>query len=102
MNTSVSLALGLLFFLMILRPPRSTRTDTLFPYTTLFRSFSAAGMGYSPGRTAGKWWDVLSQTGCCWPPRERTALLSARKQARIAITLATIARGIARRPSAGP
>src|SRR3546814_16598909 len=26
------------FFLMILRPPRSTRTDTLFPYTTLFRS----------------------------------------------------------------
>src|SRR3546814_1361442 len=28
----------LLFFLMIRRPPRSTRTDTLFPYTTLFRS----------------------------------------------------------------
>src|SRR3546814_14160316 len=26
------------FFLMIQRPPRSTRTDTLFPYTTLFRS----------------------------------------------------------------
>src|SRR3546814_19270580 len=28
------------FFLMIRRPPRSTRTDTLFPYTTLFRSAS--------------------------------------------------------------
>src|SRR3546814_13210972 len=27
-----------LFFLMIRRPPRSTRTDTLFPYTTLCRS----------------------------------------------------------------
>src|SRR3546814_1844864 len=27
----------LFFFLMIRRPPRSTRTDTLFPYTTLFR-----------------------------------------------------------------
>src|SRR3546814_18638067 len=27
------------FFLIIRRPPRSTRTDTLFPYTTLFRSF---------------------------------------------------------------
>src|SRR3546814_4252547 len=27
------------FFLMIRRPPRSTRTDTLVPYTTLFRSF---------------------------------------------------------------
>src|SRR3546814_7762624 len=30
----------LLFFLRIRRPPRSTRTDTLFPYTTLFRSTS--------------------------------------------------------------
>src|SRR3546814_20216610 len=30
--------LTLFFFLMIRRPPRSTRTDTLFPYTTLFRS----------------------------------------------------------------
>src|SRR3546814_6632249 len=30
------------FFLMIRRPPRSTRTDTLFPYTTLFRSQSFA------------------------------------------------------------
>src|SRR3546814_8713489 len=29
------------FFLMIRRPPRSTRTDTLFPYTTLFRSKQA-------------------------------------------------------------
>src|SRR3546814_4913445 len=28
----------MVFFLMIRRPPRSTRTDTLFPYTTLFRS----------------------------------------------------------------
>src|SRR3546814_3930735 len=31
----------LFFFLMIRRPPRSTRTDTLFPYTTLFRSVDA-------------------------------------------------------------
>src|SRR3546814_12138411 len=31
------------FFLMILRPPRSTRTDTLFPYTTLFRSKAGRG-----------------------------------------------------------
>src|SRR3546814_15037677 len=30
------------FFLMIRRPPRSTRTDALFPYTTLFRSNEAA------------------------------------------------------------
>src|SRR3546814_16755447 len=32
-----------IFFLMIRRPPRSTRTDTLFPYTTLFRSFASIG-----------------------------------------------------------
>src|SRR3546814_14034987 len=32
----------MLFFLMSRRPPRSTRTDTLFPYTTLFRSLSHA------------------------------------------------------------
>src|SRR3546814_1877041 len=30
-----------MFVLMIRRPPRSTRTDTLFPYTTLFRSLRA-------------------------------------------------------------
>src|SRR3546814_7128910 len=37
---------------MIRRPPRSTRTDTLFPYTTLFRSLSVIGLphsGHSPG-----------------------------------------------------
>src|SRR3546814_4970454 len=32
------------FFLMIRRPPRSTRTDTLFPYTTLFRSVDFAAL----------------------------------------------------------
>src|SRR3546814_9802523 len=32
-----------MFFLMLRRPPRSTRTDTLFPYTTLFRSAGAGG-----------------------------------------------------------
>src|SRR3546814_15049288 len=34
--------LVIFFFLRIRRPPRSTRTDTLFPYTTLFRSASSA------------------------------------------------------------
>src|SRR3546814_4982347 len=34
----------MLFFLMIRRPPRSTRTDTLFPYTTLFRSDFLCGI----------------------------------------------------------
>src|SRR3546814_19740770 len=35
---SLVLCVIVVFFLMIRRPPRSTRTDTLFPYTTLFRS----------------------------------------------------------------
>src|SRR3546814_20398421 len=33
------------YFLMIRRPPRSTRTDTLFPYTTLFRSPDLVNVG---------------------------------------------------------
>src|SRR3546814_4696974 len=37
------------FFLMIRRPPRSTRTDTLVPYTTLFRSPTPGGGRWSEG-----------------------------------------------------
>src|SRR3546814_11192654 len=47
-----------IYFLMIRRPPRSTRTDTLYPYTTLFRSSQRnreaarehAGQGVGAGR----------------------------------------------------
>src|SRR3546814_5631911 len=35
---------------MIRRPPRSTRTDTLFPYTTLFRSWPRFGRDVEPAR----------------------------------------------------
>src|SRR3546814_665316 len=38
-------AFMLFFFLMIRRPPRSTSTDTLFPYTTLFRSDRTGAVG---------------------------------------------------------
>src|SRR3546814_11391700 len=41
------------FFLMIRRPPRSTRTDTLFPYTTLFRS-GGGGPAGGGRRVAGR------------------------------------------------
>src|SRR3546814_13179177 len=47
-------------FLMIRRPPRSTRTDTLFPYTTLFRSH-AGDAGEGAERDAGG--DVLQVVG---------------------------------------
>src|SRR3546814_13709328 len=43
-----TLLLYIVVFLMTRRPPRSTRTDTLFPYTTLFRS--AARDGAPPRR----------------------------------------------------
>src|SRR3546814_16863176 len=51
----------LVFFLMIRRPPRSTRTDTLFPYTTLFRSHggrsrsAASPAGDGADRAGGRW-----------------------------------------------
>src|SRR3546814_3289733 len=38
--------------LMIRRPPRSTRTDTLFPYTTLFRSCALRNFGPHPESAA--------------------------------------------------
>src|SRR3546814_3607369 len=46
------------FFLMIRRPPRSTRTDTLFPYTTLFRSplpGCVCAARRLPRRAAARW-----------------------------------------------
>src|SRR3546814_16324534 len=51
----------LFFFLMIRRPPRSTRTDTLFPYTTLFRSRRMSG---SP---IPAWW---ADRGPSWSDRQ--------------------------------
>src|SRR3546814_20006711 len=49
------------FFLMIRRPPRSTRTDTLFPYTTLFRSseLKAPKAAIRDARTFRAGWIVL-------------------------------------------
>src|SRR3546814_17735969 len=46
-HTSVFSTVLCCFFLMIRRPPRSTRTDTLFPYTTLFRSARAGAQAPS-------------------------------------------------------
>src|SRR3546814_9048544 len=48
---------------MIRRPPRSTRTDTLFPYTTLFRS-----------RRRSRWHSA--HPGTCRPPRSASAARS--------------------------
>src|SRR3546814_7921493 len=45
---------------MIRRPPRSTRTDTLFPYTTLFRSLVGRKMGQSTGRLLRRFFHPVS------------------------------------------
>src|SRR3546814_21071882 len=41
---------------MLLRPPRSTRTDTLFPYTTPFRSPDGLELAYLPQTQANRTW----------------------------------------------
>src|SRR3546814_1042098 len=60
---------------MIRRPPRSTRTDTLFPYTTLFRSVGEVGGERGPGhhrarRVAG----AEEDDGCGHPQRSRARM----------------------------
>src|SRR3546814_15984691 len=57
----------LFFLLMIRRPPRSTRTDTLFPYTTLFRSLFM--------ETHPKPEEALSDGPNAWPPPKMRVLL---------------------------
>src|SRR3546814_19565209 len=54
---------------MIRRPPRSTRTDTLFPYTTLFRSIRAAGRSYRTERPRPNRRSALHQRAPAHPGR---------------------------------
>src|SRR3546814_11169077 len=74
------------FFLMIRRPPRSTRTDTLFPYTTLFRSpgrsidpFAQAGrqLGFNRGADLARSRACVGQSrrGSRWRSEEHTSEL---------------------------
>src|SRR3546814_16992160 len=60
---------------MILRPPSSTRTDTLFPYTTLFRSALVAPPRMVPSREAPM---ECEQPAQCYPscPTCRDELLA--------------------------
>src|SRR3546814_13531434 len=61
--------LSLFFFLMIRRPPRSTRTDTLFPYTTLFRSLPCSKAEVPMAGQSRHWhgaWGFPLPSFCCW------------------------------------
>src|SRR3546814_1952314 len=71
---------------MIRRPPRSTRTDTLFPYTTLFLSLLRRAVPAGRARTRP---DVRRDAR--HPPRPRPRLLPRRARA--------IARGLTGRPA---
>src|SRR3546814_17062952 len=55
---------------MIRRPPRSTRTDTLFPYTTLFRP-AAIGRRDAAGDRRVDHFETLGGGGLLHPPRRR-------------------------------
>src|SRR3546814_5894607 len=76
---------------MILRPPRSTRTDTLLPYTTLFRSHRPDHAGLQPrrrraaagrgiGRTAAAGTAAHVQAGLPRPDHGDPVLSAARRQ----------------------
>src|SRR3546814_10705101 len=65
----------LFFFLMILRPPRSTRTDTRVPYTTLFRSSRSPRAARRP---------------CSFLASQASAKISATTSARLPSMLATL------------
>src|SRR3546814_18605431 len=63
----VPLVFVFFFFLMLRRPPRSTRSDTLFPYTTLFRSRAiipdvrvCAGLDHRPATVLSR----VDSVGC--------------------------------------
>src|SRR3546814_11145536 len=63
---------------MIRRPPRSTRTDTLFPYTTLFRS-KDYDVDYAPWLVGEDSLDEVTTTITCLTDPSDTSLVCARR-----------------------
>src|SRR3546814_3801302 len=88
------------FCLMTRRPPRSTRTDTLFPYTTLFRSRSGSirtrptpvgppdgggprcGLPPNRHRLKSSWYDYAARLPACVPASDRSAYRRPPRQVR--------------------
>src|SRR6056297_3854979 len=79
------------FFLMIRRPPRSTRTDTLFPYTTLFRSGTVRdGRNTAVRIRRGRRWRPVqrlprSRARCCSRSEEHTSELQSLRRISYAV-----------------
>src|SRR3546814_8091053 len=72
------------FFLMIRRPPRSTRTDTLFPYTTLFRSARDECRAAGPQRAFDRLCDRFRHAAVAGLRRRRILLRSHPARAMVA------------------
>src|SRR3546814_14586336 len=99
---------------MIRRPPRSTRTDTLFPYTTLFRSVDDLGHVGAPARAAeggalpdpsgdeleGTGGDLLAGAGDADADRDAPALVAALQRLAHDIPVADALEGVVG-PAAG-
>src|SRR3546814_7071578 len=83
------------FFLMIRRPPSSTRTDTLFPYTTLFRARRLRGTAYT-NRVGAPGWDE-GDASPARPGRSRLPLRS--RAARLSATRAPPTFGLLQQPA---
>src|SRR3546814_7856112 len=62
---------------MLRRPPRSTRTDTLFPYTTLFRSHVRV---YTPSRLCRRWGNGFGRHTFLWRGERRLLARQARNR----------------------
>src|SRR3546814_13676461 len=74
--------LMIFFFLMIRRPPRSTRTDTLFPYTTLFRSRYASASTTNADRNTVQLIDIGANLTHDSFDHDRDAVLQRARDAR--------------------
>src|SRR3546814_1736741 len=59
---------------MIRRPPRSTRTDTLFPYTTLFRSVDVERLGLVQALAAGSRVAAVTDAHAAFQQRHRAVV----------------------------
>src|SRR3546814_16835997 len=67
-----------IFFLMLRRPPRSTRTDTLFPYTTLFRAPNIATLVVTGDADLAEIRPLVEDVFADWKPGRMPATVTPR------------------------